>query len=179
MFNPRDWYWLAADGRLFGSGRGGLVADAENDAAYAAWRDLGRSATPWPSDAEGEQTTAALQEVLAPFGLFADLVAYAADRRWSKEVGGLTVAGVPIATDDRSKVMIIGARVAAEADAGWSTTWHGADGGTYPVDAAAMLVISDAIQAHVNQSFATFAAVKADIEAGEITTAAEVDAAFA
>ncbi|TCR60928.1 DUF4376 domain-containing protein [Bosea sp. BK604] len=107
-----------------------------------------------------------------------DLLAYAADRRWRQEVGGITISGVPIATDDRSKIMIMGARVAAEADPDWSTIWHGADGGTYPIDAAAIVAISDAVQAHVNQGFATFAEVKAEIEAGEITTPEEVDAAF-
>lgn len=109
----------------------------------------------------------------------AELVAYAADRRWRLEVGGITVGDVPVATDDRSKLMITGARVAAMVDPNWSTVWHGADGQTYAVDAAAMLAISDAVQAHVNTGFATFAAVKAAIEAGEITTAAEIDAAFA
>nr|WP_047581392.1 DUF4376 domain-containing protein [Methylobacterium sp. ZNC0032] len=109
----------------------------------------------------------------------AELTARAADRRWRQEVGGITVAGVPVATDDRAKLMITGARVAAMADPDWSTVWHGADGQTYPVDAAAMVAISDAVQAHVNSGFATFAAVKAAIEAGTITTAADIDAAFA
>ncbi|WP_199092840.1 DUF4376 domain-containing protein [Bosea sp. ASV33] len=93
--------------------------------------------------------------------------------------GGIVVASVPIATDDRSKVMITGARVTAMADPGWSTVWHGADGATYPVDAAAMIAISGQVQAHVNAGFATFATVKADIEAGTIMTFAEIDAAFA
>ncbi|PZU93142.1 MAG: hypothetical protein DI527_07735 [Chelatococcus sp.] len=109
----------------------------------------------------------------------AALVAYAADRRWRLEVGGILVGGVPVATDDRSKLMITGARVAAAADPGWSTVWHGADGATYPIDAAAMIAISDQVQSHVNAGFATFASVKAAIETGTITTAAEIDAAFA
>lgn len=107
-----------------------------------------------------------------------DLVAYAADARWRKEGGGIVVAGIPVATDDRAKLMITGARVAAMADPAWTTTWHGTDGNSYPVDAAAMVAISDAVQAHVNATFATFAAVKAAIDAGEITTADQVDAAF-
>ncbi|WNJ89181.1 DUF4376 domain-containing protein [Bosea sp. 685] len=109
----------------------------------------------------------------------ADLTAYAADLRWRKEVGGITVADVPVATDDRSKIMIMGARVAAMVDPSWSTTWHGADGATYPLGATAIIAISDAVQIHVNTGFATFAGVKADIEAGEITTTVEIDEAFA
>lgn len=43
----------------------------------------------------------------------ADLLSYAADKRWQVETGGLVIGGVPVATDDRSKIMIIGARVKA------------------------------------------------------------------
>lgn len=107
------------------------------------------------------------------------LVAYARDRRWLAEIGGITVAGVPIATDDRSKIMVIGARVAAEADPNWSTVWQGTDGNGYRVDATAMLAISDAVHAHVNATFATLATVLAAIEAGTITTTEQIDAAMA
>lgn len=107
----------------------------------------------------------------------AELIAYAADLRWRVEVGGIVVDGVPIATDDRAKLMITGARVAAMADPAWSTIWHGADGQTYPVNAAAMVAISDAVQEHVSAGFATFATVKSAIEAGTISTLAEIDAA--
>lgn len=116
----------------------------------------------------------------APAGPSAEeLVSYAADRRWRKEVGGITIAGVPIATDDRSKIMIMGARVAAAADPNWTTVWHGADGASYPLNATAMIAISDAVEAHVNATFATFASVKADIEAGVLTSFAEIDAQIA
>jgi hypothetical protein len=108
----------------------------------------------------------------------AGLIAYAADARWRREVGGILVGGVSVATDDRSKTMVLGARVAATANAAWETVWHGADGQIYPLNAAAMIAISDAVEAHVNGTFATFAIVKAEIEAGEITTLAEIDAAF-
>ncbi|MGF7053998.1 hypothetical protein GGC47_003186 [Bosea sp. OAE752] len=107
-----------------------------------------------------------------------DLIAYAADRRWRNEVRGISVAGIPVATDDRAKLMITGARVAAMADPSWSTTWHGADGNTYPVDAAAIIAISDQVQQHVNTGFTTFAAVKAEIDAGTITTTDQIDVAF-
>ena len=139
-----------------------LVAEIEHvpDEALAGWV---RSGDGWA----------------APSSPPIDLVAYAAERRWQNEGAGIAVSGVPVATDDRSKLMITGARVAALADPDWSTIWHGADGNTYPVDAAAMIVISNAVQAHVNASFAAFATVRAAIAAGNITTTAEIDAAFA
>ncbi|WGD31192.1 DUF4376 domain-containing protein [Ancylobacter sp. WKF20] len=105
------------------------------------------------------------------------LLAYAADKRWRVENGGIVAAGVPVETDDRAKLMITGSRLAAMADPLWSTVWDGADGGSYPVDAAAMVVISDAVQAHVSAAFATYATVRAAIEAGTITTISEIDAA--
>lgn len=108
----------------------------------------------------------------------AALAAYARDRRWQVEVGGITIAGAPVATDDRSKMMIIGARMAAEAAPSWTTIWQGADGGAYPLDAAAMIAISDAVQAHVNGTFATLAGILADIDTGDITTRDEIDTAF-
>lgn len=109
----------------------------------------------------------------------AALVAYATAKRWQVEVGGVTIGGMAVATDDRSKVMILGARVAAQADPEWATVWHGADGGAYPLNAAAMVAVSNAVEAHVNATFALFAQVKADIDAGKITTVTEIDAAFA
>lgn len=107
------------------------------------------------------------------------LIQYAAAARWLREVGGVAIGGVPVATDDRSKQMIIGARIAADADPNWTTQWVGADGAIYPIDAAAIITISNAVQAHVNACFATYASVKAQIDAGTITTTAAIDAAFA
>lgn len=107
------------------------------------------------------------------------LRAYARERRWQAEIAGIIIiAGVPVSTDDRSKMMIIGARMAAEAVPSWSTIWQGADGGSYPLDAAAMIAISDAVQAHVNATFATLATVLSDVDSGVVTTRSEIDAAF-
>ena len=105
------------------------------------------------------------------------LLAHAAAKRWRVETGGITVAGVAVATDDRAKMMIIGARSAAIADADWTTDWIGADGAIHRLDAAAMIAISDAVQAHVGAAFSAYAAILAAIEAGTITSLAEIDAA--
>lgn len=132
-----------------------------------------------PGDELTPAQLATLQQVYdAHDADYVDLVDFAADLRWRREVGGITVAGIPVATDDRAKMMIIGARVAAQVVPGWSTVWHGTDGNSYPLDAAAMIAISDAVQAHVNAGFATFAAVKEQIAAGTITTVEQVEAAF-
>lgn len=68
---PRDWYWLADDGRVYASARQAVVA--KDDADLAAWTAAGGYPTAWPRDASNAQTDAALQEVLAPYGLAATL----------------------------------------------------------------------------------------------------------
>ncbi|WP_235918388.1 DUF4376 domain-containing protein [Brucella anthropi] len=108
-----------------------------------------------------------------------DLPAYAAQKRWEKENGGIIVGGAQIATDDRSKVMISGARVAAEKEPNFSTEWKAADGSFLTVNAAMVIAISDAMLAHVSNCFAIEAQVLTDIESGLITTPQEVDTAFA
>lgn len=107
----------------------------------------------------------------------AALLAFARDLRWRIETGGVLVGGVPVATDDRSKTMILGSRVAAMANPAWSAIWDGADGGSYPIDAPTMIAISDAVQAHINAAFAVFDTVKVEISAGTITTREQVEAA--
>ncbi|MGO4171542.1 DUF4376 domain-containing protein [Bosea sp. TAF32] len=104
----------------------------------------------------------------------AELIAYAADRRRRIEVGGLIFRDVPIATDLNSQTKILGAYVAASRDPAWSTLWES----VHPIDAATMIELGDAVQAHINRSFLKRAEVYAAIEVGTITSTAEVDAAF-
>lgn len=67
IYNPLDWYWLADDGRTYASGRQKIVK--KTDAAYKEWIAAGNVATRWPVDDLGQQTDAALYEVLQPYGL--------------------------------------------------------------------------------------------------------------
>ena len=119
-----------------------------------------------------------LAQVLAYGDLKTDLKAYAAQKRWQKEVGGITVGGIPIATDDRSKQMIIGARMAAEADSGFTTPWVANDGSVHTLTAADVIGISNAVLAHVGSCFAIYATVADQIESDAIAGAAQIDAAF-
>lgn len=107
-----------------------------------------------------------------------DLVAYTANKRWQREVGGITVGGVPVATDDRSKMMLMGARIAAVADGNFTTQWK-TQAGFVTLDAATIIVMSNAVLAHVDQCFAIEAQVLVDIAGDTITTTEQVDAAFA
>lgn len=103
---------------------------------------------------------------------------YAAQKRWEKENGGIDVGGARIATDDRSKVMISGARVASESNPNFSTEWKTAEGAFVTVDAAMVVAISDAMLAHVSNCFALEAQALAQIEAGTITNTDQIDLLF-
>ena len=70
---PRDWYWLADDGRLFSSAAAGFVASDGED--YLAWTATGGIATRWPVDDAGEQTESELAAVLEPHGLHVSVAA--------------------------------------------------------------------------------------------------------
>lgn len=110
-----------------------------------------------------------------------DLAAYAKGARDAKENGGITVQGVPTATDDRSKLLVAGARMRADDNPNGTEMWAAADGREYPLPASAIVLISKAIGAHVSACFVCYASVKAALTASPptITDQAGVDAAFA
>lgn len=106
------------------------------------------------------------------------LLAYAKQLRWDLEVGGITLGGVAIATDDRSKTLIMGARIRADEDPGVLEDWDTGDT-SIVLDAGQIKEISSAVAAHVSRCFTIFRAVKAHILAGRITTIIAIDEAFA
>ena len=181
MFNPSDWYWLADDGRLYSSAAQALVED--DDADYLAWCAAGRTPTPWPMTEAGDQTDAALAEVLAVYGLtlwpvplIDRLLAYAADKRWQVETGGIEVGGAAIDTSRESQAMITGAYAYSQANPA-ETISYKATSGWVTIDAATMAAIATAVGAHVQACFAIEASVAAEIEDGTITTTEQIDAA--
>lgn len=106
------------------------------------------------------------------------LIQRAAAKRYEKEVSGIAVGGLTVATDDRSKIMIIGARMAAVADPSWTTAWAtGAQSVT--VDAPTIIAISNSVQAHVNACFSAYKTAVEGINSGAIVTFEAVDAEFA
>ncbi|NLS02332.1 hypothetical protein HGP14_02970 [Rhizobium sp. P32RR-XVIII] len=73
IYDPHNWYWLADDGRLYSSARNATIS--RSDGEYVAWSKKGNVATRWPVDASGDQTEGALQDVLAPYGVYLTLSA--------------------------------------------------------------------------------------------------------
>lgn len=107
------------------------------------------------------------------------LLEYATQRRWQIETGGIVVSGTSIATDDRSKLLIAGARIKADANSEFTTKWKTSTGVRVLIDAATIIAISEAVLAHVDACFEIEDTVCAGIEAGTITTREQIDAAFA
>ncbi|MCA1242938.1 DUF4376 domain-containing protein [Stappia stellulata] len=118
----------------------------------------------------------------APPPTTADLNAHLSAIRRTHETGGVSVTIGPdvieVATDHEGKTNLLGARVAAQEVPGFTTDWS-AINGIFPLDAAGIIALSDAVLAHINGAFVAQAAVIADIDAGTLTTPAEVEAAFA
>lgn len=106
----------------------------------------------------------------------AELLAYAAEKRWRIETGGITVAGASIDTSRDSQAMITGAYAFSQANPEDPIKYKAASGWV-TLDAATMAAIATAVGSHVQASFAAEEAVDAAILAGTITTVAGVDAA--
>jgi hypothetical protein len=106
------------------------------------------------------------------------LLAYAAARRYAVETASVVMNGVSIATDRQSQAMLSAAYNMAQADADFSTMWKGSDGSFAALSAAQIIAIAQAVGAFVASCFAAEAAAVVKINAGTITTKAEIDAAI-
>jgi hypothetical protein len=113
---------------------------------------------------------------VAPTVTTDDLTAYAAAKRFAVETGGIAVDGSHIATDRASQSLITGAYnyVKENPDA---TVNFKTPNGFVQLTASQMVVIANAVAAHVQACFAAEGTVDAAINAGTITTTAEIDAA--
>ncbi|SDU08357.1 DUF4376 domain-containing protein [Stappia sp. ES.058] len=111
-----------------------------------------------------------------------DLHAHLSAIRRAHETGGVTVTigsdTIEVATDQEGRTNLLGARVAAQEVPGFATVWS-ANNGRFPLDGAGIIALSDAVLAHINGAFVAQDVVAEDIDAGTLTTPAEVEAAFA
>lgn len=104
------------------------------------------------------------------------LLEYAQYRRAQRELAGININGMLVATDDRSKIMISGARQAAVSDPDFVTPWVLADGSHTMLDAPTIIAVSDAVLNHVSWVFELYTHVVLEIGEGKITTTDEIDA---
>lgn len=191
MYMPSDWYWIVGESttQAYSSKRNIYVPLDDPD--YVAFKSVPRNiVTKIANEVLLWETLKNAIPAYMPDYLFdgttfvqpakdvltkKQLTAYAAMKRWEKEVGGITVNNIPVATDDRSKQMIMGARVAAESDATFKTNWVGADGTVVVLTAPQIIAISDAVLDHVNAVFTDFSKVKKDIDDGKVIKKDKVD----
>lgn len=108
----------------------------------------------------------------------ADLDAYASAARFAKECAGLTINGVSLATDRAAQSMMTGAVVYAQVNPSSSVKWKTA-GGFVTLTAAQVIAIGQRVATYVEDCFSKEAELVSSIEAGTITTTAEIDSAFA
>lgn len=90
-----------------------------------------------------------------------------AARRWQAEVGGLTIAGMHVHTDERTRTNILGAYQEAVEDPAYTVQWKGSDGAFVTLNASTIIAVAKAIRAHVQACFEREAVLLAALEAGE------------
>lgn len=110
----------------------------------------------------------------------AQLLAFAAQRRWEIETGGLDVAGQMIRTDEQSQNKITGAVSLLSADPDVTgIDWEAQPGTWVTLDRATMIAIGIAVGRHVQRCFSALRQIQGEITAENITTTGAIDAAFA
>lgn len=107
------------------------------------------------------------------------LLSHAANRRWEIEVAGISIGGIPVATDDRSKLLMSAARAKAKEDVGYSKNWKVAPAQYVTLDADQLVSMADLVEQWVTICFEAEGQVSEKIENGTVTTEAQIDAEFA
>lgn len=98
----------------------------------------------------------------------ADWAERIAARRWIAETAGTTFGGMPIDTDDRSKLLINGAALRADRSADYVLRWKTSEG-FVDLTAAQVLAVADAVSEHVQLCFDREDALLGAVADGSIT----------
>lgn len=77
-----------------------------------------------------------------------------ANARYQTEIAGITVSGILVATDDRSKAFIWAAAAKAREDPSCIIGWKAADGGWVDIGSNAIIAVADAVTEWVEKLFA-------------------------
>lgn len=158
---------------FFDPALGGAIPELVVDITEAQWRELIEHAGARRWDGADVVPYAPEPEPL-------DLSAYARQRRWEIETGGIVVAGASIRTDEQSQAKISGAVQLLDKDPTLTEIdWEAQEGEWVTVDAAMMQAIGIAVGRHVQTCFSALRDVQAGIAGGTLTTTAQIDAAFA
>ena len=91
-----------------------------------------------------------------------------ASRRYQAEAAGITISGMRIETDDRSKLLINGAALEATIDPAYVMQWK-TSGGFIELTGEQVIGIARAVRAHVQACFDREAELLAAVADGSIT----------
>lgn len=94
-----------------------------------------------------------------------------AARRYTAEIGGITVSGMAIDTGRDSQALITGARLAGMDDPSYACNWKTPDG-FIQLDADTVKTVANTVRAHVQACFDREAALLTMVEDGSYTEAA-------
>ena len=115
---------------------------------------------PTPENPAPEPPPATLEAALA--GKLAELDDY----RWQMEIGGISLAGIPIRTDANSQAKVTAAYFKALNDPDFEVTaWEAVPGTFVALDNATLIAIGDAVLAHVDATFVRKKALHAQVTA--------------
>jgi hypothetical protein len=175
VYTPRYWFWLADDGRLFSSKIEALVTTDDPD--YVAWtQQYGGMPTAWPRDLAGNQTNAALDDVLSEYGLStAGALSSHTQRELKSGLNGVcetSVGVVPI--DDHTRLLLQEARAANAT----KTVVRLVDGRLVSLDANQLAEVSDRVRARVAGLMLAALDAQTKIASGAITTNKQIDDIF-
>lgn len=173
QYDPTDWYWqIAGESGVFSSRARSFVE--VTDTGYQAFLNRGDL----PTAIAGMAELKSVLQVQYPAGLPVDLPAYAAQKRWELETGGIEVSGMPVDTSRDSQALIHGAFSLAQTDA--SVSFRFKSGGAFiALDASQMIAIGEAVARHIQACFVWEASILDALNAETISSEADIDAAFA
>jgi len=97
-----------------------------------------------------------------------DWMALIAARRWAAETGGIVLGGMPVDTDDRSKLLINGAALRASRDSSYVLHWKTV-GGFIDLSADQVLIMADVVSDHVQACFTRESELQAAVVDGSIS----------
>lgn len=107
-----------------------------------------------------------------------DLLAYLANARWLREQSGITFGGFNISTDRVSQAMINGAVAYLNIDPTVRDIEFKTGNGFATIGKNDMINMAKAVAAHVQACFSVERSIANDIDAENVTTTAEIDAAL-
>ncbi len=183
-----DCYW-SGDFGVYGSTRGGLVSSPSTDGDLAAWIAKGNAERPLPVDSNGTPSISALDAILTFYGLpatglapptQAQLVAYA-NARASTLIATLKAYGASpsILKADRT-ASTLADLMAIQQDAVTNPNdpveWLANDDTVTVLTAAQIAALAPAVAADRKAIYAIAASAVTAINAGTITTTAQVSA---